>query len=36
MTEYLGSWHFWVAVIIVAVVVNWVWVKFLSGKGKLV
>lgn len=34
--EYINKWHFWVAVIIVAVVVNWAWIKFLGGKGQAV
>jgi len=33
---YLKEPGFWLAVIIVAVVVNWAWMKFFSGKGKLV
>jgi hypothetical protein len=36
MKEYLMSPAFWVAVIIVALVVNFAWTKFAGGKGKLV
>lgn len=35
MREYLGSPAFWISVVLVAVVVNWLWMKFM-GKGKLV
>jgi hypothetical protein len=34
--QYIGQWHFWVAVVIVALIVNWLWQKFYPGKGKLV
>jgi hypothetical protein len=27
---------FWISVVIVAVVVNWLWQRFMPGKGKLV
>lgn len=33
---YLKEPGFWLAVIIVAVVVNWLYAKFFAGKGKLV
>lgn len=33
--QYITSWHFWVAVVIVAVVINFIYNKF-TGKGKLV
>lgn len=36
MMQYIGSPAFWFAVVVVAVVVNWAWMKFFSGKGKLV
>lgn len=35
MKEYLTHPGFWVAVIVVAVIINWAWNKF-TGKGKLV
>jgi hypothetical protein len=34
--EYLTQPWFWISVIVVALVVNYVWVKFGQGKGKLV
>lgn len=36
MLEYIKQPVFWISVIIVALVANWVWMKFFSGKGKLV
>jgi hypothetical protein len=33
---YLKEPMFWFSVIIVAVIVNWVWMKFAGGSGKLV
>lgn len=36
MSEYLMKWEFWFAVVIVALVVNFLWKKFFDGKGKLV
>jgi hypothetical protein len=36
MKAYLMSPAFWIAVIIVALVVNFVWAKVGGGKGKLV
>jgi hypothetical protein len=33
--EYLKQPVFWVSVVVVALIVNWVWQKF-AGKGKLV
>jgi hypothetical protein len=33
--EYIGSWQFWLAVVVVAVAVNYLWQKF-GGKGKVV
>lgn len=35
MREYLFHWQFWVAVILVAVITNYVWSRFLGGKGQL-
>lgn len=32
MREYLAHPGFWLSVAIVAVVINWVWVKFVQGK----
>jgi hypothetical protein len=34
--EYLKEPVFWVSVVVVALVVNWLWGKFMQGKGKLV
>jgi len=34
--HYIKEPTFWLAVIVVAVVVNWLWGKFFQGKGKLV
>lgn len=34
-TDYLRRWQFWVAVVLVAVVVNWGYAKYAPGKGKL-
>lgn len=34
--EYLRHWQFWMAVIVVAVVVNYAWSMFLKKSGKLV
>lgn len=34
--EYINKWHFWAAVIIVAFVANWVWMRFFRGKGQIV
>lgn len=36
MMEYLRHPMFWVSVIIVALVANWLYMKFFAGKGKLV
>ena len=36
MMEYLKQPVFWISVIVVAVLVNFLWMKFLGGKGKLV
>lgn len=36
MKEYLTQPWFWLSVVIVAIIVNWAWAKFASGKGKLV
>lgn len=33
--QYITQWHFWVAVLVVAVVINYVWKKFLGGKGNI-
>lgn len=33
--QYVTTWHFWVAVIIVALAVNYIY-NFFTGKGKLV
>lgn len=35
MKEYLTHWQFWVAVVLVAVTVNYVWTKFLGKQGQL-
>lgn len=35
MLQYVTQWHFWVAVVIVAVIVNYVWTHFLGGKGNI-
>lgn len=35
MMQYITHWQFWAAVLIVALVMNWVYNKF-TGKGKLV
>jgi hypothetical protein len=34
--EYLKQPVFWVSVVLVALIVNWLWSKFMGGKGKLV
>lgn len=34
--HYVREPAFWIAVVIVAVVVNWLWGMFAKGKGKLV
>jgi hypothetical protein len=36
VTQYLGQPAFWLGVVVVAIIVNIIWVKFFSGKGKLV
>jgi hypothetical protein len=36
MTAYLRQPGFWLAVIIVALAVNWAYQKFFAGKGKLI
>lgn len=36
MTEYLKQPVFWLSVVVVALVVNWAYMKFMQGKGKLV
>jgi hypothetical protein len=36
MMSYLSQPMFWVSVVIVALVVNWVYQKFMAGKGKLI
>lgn len=36
MTQYISQPVFWFSVLVVALVLNFVWVKFFSGKGKLV
>ena len=33
--QYLTSWHFWLAVIVVALITNFAWNKF-TGKGQAV
>lgn len=33
--QYVNSWHFWVAVVIVALVVNFAW-NYFTKKGKLI
>jgi hypothetical protein len=35
MMEYIKQPIFWVSVVVVAVIVNYVWTQFLGGKGKL-
>lgn len=34
--QYLSQPVFWISVIVVALLVNWAWMTFLKGKGKLV
>lgn len=36
MTEYLKQPVFWVSVVVVAVIINYVWQKISGAKGKLV
>jgi len=36
MMEYLRQPLFWLSVVVVALVVNWAWMKFGNGNGKLV
>lgn len=36
MIGYLKEPGFWLAIIIVALAVNWAWMKFFAGKGKLI
>lgn len=36
MKEYLTHPVFWVSVVVVAIVVNWLYKTFMKGKGKLV
>jgi hypothetical protein len=33
--QYLTHPVFWLSVVVVAIVINYVWMKFLGGKGKL-
>lgn len=36
MMQYLTQPVFWVSVVVVAIVINWAYVRFFGGKGKLV
>jgi hypothetical protein len=33
--EYIKRWEFWLAVVVVAVVVNFIWARVAPGKGNL-
>lgn len=36
MREYLTHWQFWASVVIVALIVNFVWGRYMGGKGQAI